>query len=232
MKNNYKNLKILMLCKEEKPHIQPLISFMKNMFKSNLNIYFGNINSKFPKDIINLEYDFLISYLSPWIIPEHILSKAKLGAINFHPGPPDYPGIGCFNFALYDNVASYGVTCHFMEKKVDTGKIIAVRRFKIYSQDTVSTLAEKSYTHMSTLFYDIIDKICSGEQINFDPNEQWKQRPRTRKELNSLCEINIDMKPEELSKRIRATVFPNMPGPKICLHNHIFNYSHSITSDL
>ncbi len=66
---------------------------------------------------------YIISFVSPWIIPENLLNSAQKAAINFHPGPPDYPGTGCYNFALYEGTKKYGVTAHHMEKKVDTGNI-------------------------------------------------------------------------------------------------------------
>src|SRR5216684_8833236 len=84
-----------------------------------------------PAEFETWEGDYIVSYLSPWIVPEPLLNRARRAAINFHPGPPEYPGIGCTNFALYNNETSYGVTCHHMVPKVDTGAIISVKRFAV-----------------------------------------------------------------------------------------------------
>ncbi len=75
--------------------------------------------------------DYIISYLSRWVVPAELLERARRAAVNFHPASPDYPGIGCNNFALYENAAEYGVTCHHMAPRVDSGEIIAVRRFPV-----------------------------------------------------------------------------------------------------
>ena len=72
-----------------------------------------------------------MSYLI-WVVPEWLLRKAKIAAINFHPASPDYPGIGCRNFALYENAKEYGVTCHHMSATIDTGSIIEIKRFPIF----------------------------------------------------------------------------------------------------
>jgi len=71
----------------------------------------------------------LISYISPWIVPNKVLSNTIKWNINFHPGPPEYPGIGCFNYAIYDSAKQFGATAHIMKPKVDTGEIIGVNRF-------------------------------------------------------------------------------------------------------
>ena len=63
--------------------------------------------------------------------------KSKTAAINFHPASPEYPGTGCNNFALYENAGEYGVTCHYMAPKADTGKIIKVKRFPVFANDDV-----------------------------------------------------------------------------------------------
>ena len=48
-------------------------------------------------------------------------------AINFHPGPPEYRGVGCVNYAFFDNVKSYGCTAHRINQKIDNGPIIDVK---------------------------------------------------------------------------------------------------------
>ena len=83
----------------------------------------------FPKEYLSWQGDYIISYLCPWVLPDALLQNAKKAAINFHPGPPQYPGTGCTNFAIYHEVDEYGVTCHHMAPHVDSGNIIAVSRF-------------------------------------------------------------------------------------------------------
>ena len=211
-----------MLCKQGKASADSAADYLSNLFKDEISIYKGRVGDPFPEGIEWLEYDYLISFLSPWIIPEHLLKKAKCAAINFHPAPPEYPGTGCFNFALYDDADTYGATCHHMAPEVDSGEIVAVRRFSVYQEDSVLTLSEKTYAHMQTLFYDIMDIILSGKELPSAVGENWRGKARTRKELDALCEIHVDMEKEEVERRVRATVFPNMPGPQIRFCGEVF----------
>src|SRR4030066_251191 len=94
-----------------------------------LTICLGGWGDAFPGEAREWEGDYIISYLSRWVVPEFLLSRVRKAAINFHPASPAYPGIGCNNFALYEDAKEYGVTCHHMASKGDTGAIIAVKRF-------------------------------------------------------------------------------------------------------
>lgn len=115
-----------------------------------------------PEDIGWWDGEYIISYLSRWVAPEYLLKKAKVAAINFHPASPDYPGIGCNNFALYEEAKEYGVTCHHMEPRVDVGKIITVERFPVFPTDTVATLLLRTYDYQLVLFYKIMNIILGG----------------------------------------------------------------------
>ena len=108
-----------------------------NKISKDVDIYDSSLSNVFPKKIIDNKYDIIISYISNWIIPEIVLQKTKRWNINFHPGPPEYPGTGCFNFAIYDSAENYGATAHIMDPLVDRGKIISVKRFPLDVHDTV-----------------------------------------------------------------------------------------------
>ena len=153
-----------------------------------------------------MSYDYVFSYLSPWIIPKEVLKNTRISSINWHPGPPEYPGIGCTNFAVYNNENQFGITCHHMLPKVDTGKIISVNRFKILDKDTVFSITQKCYSLILNSFYEIIEKISLGEELPYS-NEDWKRNPYTRKELDELSRVDNKMDLEEINKRIKSTTY-------------------------
>ena len=152
-------MKIILLGKNNKPGIKEVIEYLNVHFKE-VKIFLGERKDKFSIEAGYSPSDILISYMSPWIVPEEILNKTKLWNINFHPGPPNYSGIGCTNFALYNKEETYGVTAHLMEKKVDSGKIIGVKRYSILENDNVYSLTLKSYGFMLSLFFEILDYIA------------------------------------------------------------------------
>ena len=212
--------KILFMGKRDDAFCKKAVRFVRENF-ADPEIYLARRGDAWPEAASAWEDDYIVSYLSPFIIPEALLQRARLAAINFHPGPPEYPGIGCTNFALYNGETEYGVTCHHMATRVDTGAIIAVRRFDVLPDDSVLSLTERCYEHLYNLFMDIIPAIAGGGPLPESP-ETWTREPYRRHELDSLCRITPDMEAEEIERRIRAVTFPGAPGAFVELQGYRF----------
>ena len=158
-------MKICFLAKIEKPGVEEAIAFTENITKD-IDIFDGDTVNHFPEKVTRKNYDLLISYISPWIVPEVVLDKTKRWNINFHPGPPEFPGIGCFNFAIFDSAKQFGATAHIMESKVDTGEIIGVKRFSMAEEETVESLSLKTYSALLSLYKDIISYIVINDDLD------------------------------------------------------------------
>ena len=198
-------LGVLFLGKKDNPFAERAADYLRKHFKDPL-IFIGDRRDKLPEEVLNWQGDLLISFIGSWIIPDILLQKATYAAINFHPGSPEYPGTGCTNFAIYNGEKEYGVTCHHMKTTVDTGNIIAVKRFPVSADDTVFGVTQQCYRLIEALFYEIMDCILQGNSLPVS-SEQWKRKPYTRKELNELCFISPDMAEEEIERRIKATTY-------------------------
>ena len=205
IKSPASKLKILFIGKADDQYSKYAGEFISLHFPGTVAIY-GKRGELFPQEASAWEGDIIISYLSQWIIPDKVLRKAAVMAINFHPGPPDYPGIGCTNFAVYDGVSEYGVTCHHMLAKVDTGKIISVKRFPVYKTDTVFSITQRCYALILNQCFEILDCIIQEKPVP-QSDEYWTRKPFLRKELNRLCRITPDMPVAEMTRRIKATNF-------------------------
>ena len=79
------------------------------------------------------------------------MKNTKDYAINFHPGPIDYPGSGSVNLALYNDENIFGVTSHIINEEIDSGRVIDYIKFEINKKDNVTTLLNK--THEILLIY-------------------------------------------------------------------------------
>jgi methionyl-tRNA formyltransferase len=175
------------------------------------HVVLGSQGEEMPEVLLNCDVDYIVSYLCPWILPASVLNKAKIAAINFHPGPPAYPGVGCYNFAIYDRAPIYGVTCHHMAPEVDTGKIIDVRRFPVFASDTVLSIARQSSAQMLVLFYEVISCILNGGPLPAS-RETWQRKPYTSSKMYKLFEIKPEMSEAEVERRIKSADFPGWPG--------------------
>ena len=217
------DLKVLLFTKNDKPTAKEVVEYLNTNF-GRLVLFEGERKDPFPEIDNNFCWDILISYISPWIIPKAILNRTKLWNINFHPGPPEYPGIGCFNFAIYNAVNMYGVTAHLMNEKVDTGKLLGVKYFPLLKSDSVHALSIKSYENMLSLFYEVMDFILENKSLP-RCDKVWQKTPYRRSELEDLCRITPDMTKTDIKRRIKATTYPGMPGPYVELYGNKFEFN-------
>ena len=198
-----KRSSLLFLGKRDDVYCSEALRFFEITF-AEVIAHVGAWGESLPRSVHDWEGDYVVSYLSRWVVPDDVLRKARVAAINFHPAPPDYPGIGCTNFALYEGAEHYGVTCHHMARKVDTGDIIAVRRFPIFEGDDVASLLHRTYAYQLVLFYEIAGHMIAGTPLPRS-SERWTRAPFTRKEFEELGRITPEMSREEVRRRIRAT---------------------------
>jgi methionyl-tRNA formyltransferase len=91
-----------------------------------------------------------------------------------------------------------------MASKVDTGSIVAVKRFPVFETDTVFSITQHCYAHILNIFYNIFSLIMKGESIPVS-KEVWMRKPYLRKELDELCRLTPDMDIKEIERRIKAT---------------------------
>jgi methionyl-tRNA formyltransferase len=208
-------MKILFLGKKDDSHGLRARDFCQRLLGETAS-YFSVWGDVLPEDVRRWRGDLIIGYLGRWIVPPEVVGHAKYGAINFHAGPPEYPGIGCQNFALYDGAAEYGVACHHMSPDVDTGQIIAVSRFAMYEADDVSSLLVRSYDYMLTLFHEVMSTFAATGKFPIS-RESWKRKAFTRRELNDLSVIPIGASKEEIARRRRALTFGAF-APYVELH--------------
>ena len=200
-------MKILFVGKISDNHCEIALQQLKLQFPTcEINVYLSSRKIPIPKDLLDWEGDYIFSYLSQWVLPDDLLKKAKIAAINWHPAPPNYPGIGCTNFAMYKKETLFGITCHKMEAKVDSGQIIAVRRFVIAPSDTVFTITQKCYALIQVSFLEVIKLISENKGLPHS-DEVWTRKPYTRRELNELCKLDFSMSEEEFRLRIKATTY-------------------------
>jgi hypothetical protein len=189
-------MKKVLLYTKQNPWCDKVIDYCNKNFEV---VAHNTMDFYFPEEV-----DYIISFLSPWIIPQNILNMAKYHAINFHPGSREYPGIGCYNFALFEGVNQYGCVCHEMLPKVDSGPIYEELLFPIYPHDTVQSLQDRTMLYMIVMFYEIMGKLLQVGTLE-PKGVQWTRQPFTHADLTKLCEFSTDY---DLRKWYNACYYP------------------------
>ena len=182
-------------------------------FGDDIEVARGEAGEPFPKRLKSRQYRALFSFLSLWVVPDSVLARSEV-AINFHSGPREYPGVGCYNFALYENALEYGAVCHHMVREVDAGPIIVERRFHIRDEESVESLKFRTMIELMPIFHEIVTLVASEKPLpRADVN--WFRPAFTRKQLDELGTVTPDMSDDEIRSRLRAMTYPGYPGLRV-----------------
>jgi len=97
------------------------------------------------------------------LVGKVLLDKFAGKIINIHPALlPAFPGAHAIEDAYRYGVKVFGVTVHFVDDGVDTGKIIAQDCFKIEGHETMEEVETKIH-HIEHRFYpDVIQKLLNN----------------------------------------------------------------------
>jgi len=105
------------------------------------NIYESYLLNKMHKYRISLIC--LAGYMK--IIPKKFIKKFGKKIINIHPSLlPKYKGLNTFKRILKEKEKETGCTVHFVNEKLDDGKIIVQKKFFIEKKDNIEILKEKT----------------------------------------------------------------------------------------
>ena len=210
---------LLFLRRDDCRHSDHAEAYLRQLFDRVTAIASSKIGDRLPDDLRDGEFDAVFAFRSHIIIPSWLIEHSKV-CLNFHPGPPERPGIGCVNFALYEGDAEYGSTCHYVVKEIDAGAIVSVKRFPIDHNDTVGSLLTRSYDYLLCQLYDVAPVVASGAKP-VPSGEQWTRKATRKKDLDALMDVNLDASPTEIERIVRATTFGNF-GPHITINGTKF----------
>jgi len=181
----------------------------------------GRRGDPVPPELGAHTFRVVLSFLSPWIVPGKVLRGAQV-ALNWHPASREYPGTGCYNFALYEGALEYGAVCHWMAEVPDTGEIVEERRFPVWPQDSVETLKLRTMIVMLAMFQDMVCKLVVGAAPPPSKGSAWSRKPFKRRDLEQLNVIDPTMSDEEVRRRVRAMTYPGHPGPHVVVAGERF----------
>ncbi|MBP2029466.1 methionyl-tRNA formyltransferase [Methanohalophilus levihalophilus] len=171
--------------------------------------------------IHSLKTDLIIVCGYKYIIPEVIFAIPKFGTINIHPSYlPFYRGQHVINWAIINGEHETGVTLHYLDTGIDTGRIISQSLVPISSKDTARSLHDKIYSKACALLESIVKNIESGcipEGMEQDDSKATYFKPRKPEDGH----INWQKNSIEIVNLIRALTKP-WPGAYSYLNGNRF----------
>jgi phosphoribosylglycinamide formyltransferase-1 len=172
-------------------------------------------------------YDLVFSFKTKIIFPEYFLKSTKLYNINFHPALPKYPGSGGGAWAILNNDKYSGVTVHFINNKIDNGRIILVKKFKIKKKINITEILNINNENQLKVFKHVVVNLFKKNWLKNQLKKKeykWNTRDIKIVKLNKIRKIDKNISKEKLSKIIRATNYKQFK-PYIQLHGYKFYLS-------
>ena len=137
------------------------------IYKIKSRIYIFNHKNKIENKILkNLEKDkikliCLAGFMK--ILSKNFIKRFKGKILNIHPSLlPKYKGLNTHQRVIKKKEKFSGCTVHFVNSKLDGGKIIMQKKIKIYKKDTSSSLAKRILKQEHILYPKAINKISSN----------------------------------------------------------------------
>ena len=200
---------------------------------------FRLLNCNFPttKRISTLEElsrssgDFLLSFGTSVIVPEEILTRYPLGAINIHGASPEFPGRDPHHWAAYSNATSYGATAHRMTKSVDDGEIVDVELRPIEKNLSPIELLEIGNVSAIRLIHRVLEQISSTANVRSKVQCDWAGSKKSRKDFIEITTISPDIAIEELKRRYEAFGHPDYHNFRLVDSGNIQNLTNQQVSD-
>ena len=154
-------------------------------------------------------------------VPDDALAGVRREAINFHPGPPAWPGIGAPSYALFSRETTFGVTAHRMTSVIDGGEIVGVLTFPIFPEDSCDLLHARALHYSLTLFFDTCHALARDGRLSASGDE-WGRRAVTRAEFEAWMTLSDTDTPDTVDRKVRALRHPRFPGPFVYFSGHKF----------
>ncbi len=155
------------------------------------------------------------------MLPEQVWAMPKLGTINLHASLlPQYRGAAPINWAIINGEKTTGVTTFYIEKEIDTGKIILQAQTEIGIDENVGSLYLRLMELGSETMIATLDKINEGE-IQPTAQEEMIEQPlkSAPKIFKEDCKINWSDNVSNIFNFVRG--LSPYPTAWTMLHNRI-----------
>jgi methionyl-tRNA formyltransferase len=186
------------------------------VYKKLLEINYNDSKIIFIKDFLNnsfedIHYIFLLWW--PHIIGDEIIKIPKFGVINTHPSLLPYNRGKNYNFWNLVEDVPFGVSLHFIGKKIDGGDIIFQNEILKSWEDTGESLYYKAKQEMIKLFKEKYEKIIENKYVRVKQNlDEGSFHYSNELENASQIFLEKNYKASELLNLLRAKTFPPYNG--------------------
>ncbi len=145
------------------------------------------------------------------MLPEVVWAMPRFGTFNVHAALlPQYRGAAPINWAVINGETETGVTTFFLDKDIDTGRIIMQKRFAIPDDANVEYVYDGLMRLGADIATETIDLVIEGNgTVDSTAQEQWTAAPQgplkgAPKIFKETCEIDWAQPARDVRNFIRG----------------------------
>ena len=197
--------------------------------KNNIKVYQPIKIKEEYQNLLDIDYDMIITCAYGQIIPKVLLDKPKYGCINVHASLlPKLRGGAPIHKAIINGYKKTGVTIMYMVEKMDAGDIISTCETDITMEDNLESLHDRLSIMGAKLLIETLPNIISGNINPIKQNEEEATYAWNIKREEEKIDFNKSML--EVFNQIRG--LSPVPGAYMLIDNEIMKvYKASITSE-
>ena len=164
-------------------------------------------------DLGDIAFEWLFSVANLTVLPQALITRATLGAVNFHDGPlPGRAGLNVPVWAILEGAQTHAITWHEMQAAVDAGAALRVQSFDIQDTDTAFSLNARCYEAGLDSFRDLVADLQAGRQVRqpLTGARGWYARA---KRPEALATLDFTHSMAGLDRLVRALDFGGYANP-------------------
>ena len=175
--NNLDNIEFNLICNKKDAFV---FKRAKNLNIKSFFVAYENTYS------FLLEHKFDLCILAGYmrILDKKIIELSTF--INIHPSLlPKYKGLNAIKRAYLSKEKEYGITIHYVNQEVDSGKIIAQEKIDFDENDNFDIIEKKIHSLEHKLYPKVIEKILKEKEKkrSYENLSIWLRSKRTRNSL-------------------------------------------------
>jgi len=194
--------------------------------------FFSDNFSDYRVDLVDnvdslLDDSDLVLSLGYWkILKKNQIEKVPAGVINFHHSYMlKYKGRHCATWAIKNGEIYHGSTIHFVDEKVDEGKIIDTDKFIIERYHTAEDIFLMANDIGLRLLKKNFKKIINKEKLEYK-NKEKNFFTYREKDMSHEVNKNLIVDKERFLREVRSLTFSNKPAPYILIEGQRIYLKH------
>lgn len=173
----------------------PTEAHYRKMDRENVMEYLKRVSQK----------TLILSIMNPFLFPGSVIENQALTIINLHHALlPNHPGRNAEAWTIYEGDLEAGITWHYVDTGIDTGKILFQKKLILDEQITSFQLYQKLNTLAVSSLEEHVCEVISGKIVGKKQESGKIYQTRSAKERPNNGVLELEWNSSKISAFLRS----------------------------